>query len=163
VHGRTLTAQRSAGEPGDDLVDVHVALRARAGLPDRQGKLVGKLARGHACRGGRDGIGPGGVQQAEIAVDLGRGALDLGQRLHDRQRHALPADGEEPAAALGLRAPQGIGRHVDGAKAVRLHLVCGHRRQRASLARMSARFTGGSRRADALAKGTVTTIVAGSL
>ena len=40
-----LAAQELAGAIGDDLVHVHVGLRAAAGLPDDQGKLGVVLAR----------------------------------------------------------------------------------------------------------------------
>ena len=116
--GTQPPAQRDGRQIGDDLVDVHVALRARSGLPHRQRELVFHLAGGDARRGRGHRLGLRGVQQAEIAVDLGRGALDLRQRMHDRRGHALRADGEEAQAAFGLRAPQGIARHLDGAEAV---------------------------------------------
>ena len=68
----------------DDLVDVHVALRARAGLPHRQRELGIELAGRHARRRGCDRLGLGRVEQAQLAVDLGGGALDLGQRMDQR-------------------------------------------------------------------------------
>ena len=42
-----LAAQELAGAVGDDLVHVHVRLRAAAGLPDDQGKLGVVLAGDH--------------------------------------------------------------------------------------------------------------------
>jgi hypothetical protein len=66
-------------------------------------------------------------QQAELAGHLGgRRVFDPRQRAHDRDRHALRADREQPAAALGLCAPQGIARHLDRAEAVGFGPVARH-------------------------------------
>ena len=40
--------------------------------------------------------------------------------MHDGERHALTGDTEEAAAALGLRTPQPLGRHFNGAEAILL-------------------------------------------
>ena len=90
---------------GDHLVDVHVALSAGTGLPDGQRKLCLELAGRDARRSRGHGVGLGGVEQAERAIDLRRGTFDLGQRVHDLHRHALSSNREETAAALGLRPP----------------------------------------------------------
>jgi hypothetical protein len=89
-------------------------------LPHRERKLGVELAGGHTRRGGGDGIGLGRIEQAQLAIDLGGGALDLGNGVDQRQRHALLADGEETPAAFGLRAPQRVRRHIDGTEAVGL-------------------------------------------
>ena len=60
-----------------------------------------------------DGFGAARVERAELAIGLRRGALDDGQRADDRQRHALVADAEIVARALGLRPPIAIGRYFD--------------------------------------------------
>ena len=59
-------------------------------------------------------------------VDLGRGALDDAERADDRSRHALLADAEIAARALGLRAPIAVGRHLDRAEGVGLGARLGH-------------------------------------
>ena len=75
--GAELAAEQLVGAVGDDLVDVHVGLGAGAGLPDHQREMVVELAVDDlvrrratiACARRR-------VEQAELVVDLGGGALD---------------------------------------------------------------------------------------
>ena len=57
------------GPVGDDLVGVHVGLRAAARLPDAQRELVVERALGHLARRLLDEAGQRLVQLAEIAVD----------------------------------------------------------------------------------------------
>ena len=60
------------------------------------------------------------VERAEIAVDLGRGALDEAERADELDRHALGADAEIVQRALGLRAPEAVGRDLDRPEGVAL-------------------------------------------
>jgi hypothetical protein len=55
---------------------------------------------------------------AQLGVDAGGGALDQAQRADETARHALARNREVLHGALGLRAPQGIGRHLQLAHAV---------------------------------------------
>jgi hypothetical protein len=65
------------GAAGDDLVRVHVRLRAAAGLPDDEGELVVELAVDDFLRGGVDGGGDGFVE-AVRPVYAGGGLFDEG-------------------------------------------------------------------------------------
>ena len=113
-------------EVGDHLVDVHVALGAGTRLPDAQRELGIELAGRDARRSRGHGLGLGGVEQAELAIDLRRGAFDLGQRVHNLDRHALSSNREEMAAALGLRPPQGVTRDLDRPETVGFDTAQGH-------------------------------------
>ena len=53
------------------------------------GKLIVQFAVGDVLRHFGDGVGAAPVERAEIAVDLGRGALDQAERVHDLDRHAF--------------------------------------------------------------------------
>lgn len=77
------------GATGDDLVDVHVALRAAASLPDHQGELRVVLAVEHFVRGLFDQSGNIGWQLAAATVDPRSGFLDQGQGMQHGQRHAF--------------------------------------------------------------------------
>ena len=55
--GAHLAARDLDGAVGDDFVDVHVGLRAAAGLPDAQRKMIVKLAGNDFVGGLRDEIG----------------------------------------------------------------------------------------------------------
>ena len=114
----TLATQQFARAVGQHLVDIHVGLRARAGLPHHQRKFTRVLAGDDFVSGGHDGRGLLRVLQAQGLVDHGRGALDLGQRLDDLARLLLARDVEVLQRSLRLRAPQLVDRDFDGAKGV---------------------------------------------
>ena len=82
------------------------------------GKCPSSLAVGDVLRGCDDGAGALAVERAEIAVDLGGGALDQAERAHDLDRHALGADAEIVQRALGLRAPELVGGNIERAEGV---------------------------------------------
>ena len=92
--GSTFAAKHFVGAIGDHLVEVHVGLRAGAGLPHHQGKVIVELAVDHLARGARDGIGAAAVEQAEFAIGLRRGKLDDRKRADDRHRHPVLPDAE---------------------------------------------------------------------
>ena len=111
--GAARAAEDLVGAIGDHLVDVHVGLRARAGLIDRERKMVVELAvEDFLCRL-RDRLGAPCVEEAERAIGFGGGALHQRQRRDQRARHALFADREIMPRALGLCAPIGLRRHFD--------------------------------------------------
>ncbi len=119
VHPADFTArERLRCQMSHNLVDVHVRLRARTGLPHRQREVSIELACCDTQRRIGDGLRAGLAEQAQVAVDASRRPLDPGHRVDQRQRHALLADRKEAQAALRLCAPQRFGRHVDGAEAV---------------------------------------------
>ncbi len=109
----------------DHLVGVHVRLRARTRLPDRQREVRVELAFHNLVRGGDDGLADGRVELAEVHVGLGGGALDDAERADNRQRLLLPADAEILERALRLRAPILVGRNLDGTEGVGFDSHCG--------------------------------------
>jgi hypothetical protein len=100
-----LAAQQLARAVGDHLVEVHVGLRAGAGLPDRQRKFVRMLAFDDFVGGLHNGLRFALVEHAEAQIDLGRRTLDDGQRRDQLGRLLLRGDAEILQRALGLRAP----------------------------------------------------------
>ena len=112
-----VAAERFVGEAGDHLVGVHVRLRAAAGLPDDERELVVVLAVHHGLRGGDDRVGLFVAQRG--AVHARGGELHQRERVDDLDRHPFArAEREILDAALGLRAPIGVGGHFDRADRV---------------------------------------------
>ena len=97
---------------GDDLVDVHVGLRARTRLPHLERELPVELAGKNLITCLRNELAGARGQHAKLDVGLGRRLLEDGERPHDLDGHRLGADAEVLVAALGLRAPQGTCRHL---------------------------------------------------
>ena len=61
---------------GNDFVDVHVGLRARAGLPDPQGELAGEAChRSLRPRPARSSAAFSRAQLAQFVIDLRRRAI----------------------------------------------------------------------------------------
>ena len=114
----TLAAQQLAGAVGQHLVDVHIGLRARAGLPHHQREFARVLAGQHLIGGGVDGLGLLGIQQTQGMVHRGRCLLHLRQRGNDLARLLFAADVEVLQRTLGLGPPEPVGRNVDGAEGV---------------------------------------------
>ena len=119
---RRLAAARSSqhfvGAASDYFVDVHVGLSAAPGLPDGERKLVVMLASNHFGCCGFDGVGKLFVQLV-LAVHPRRGLFHQRQRVNNPNRHPLMRrEGKILYAALGLRAPIGLGGNFDGAKTV---------------------------------------------
>ena len=133
-----LAAEQFAGAVGDHFVQIHVGLRAAAGLPDDERKLVVVLAGDHFVGRGDDRLAHGGVfELPEVEVDLGRRALDLGQGVDQRQRHAIGADLEVLERALSLSTPEAVGRNFHLAHRVGFNARLGcHRFPRLGLPRV---------------------------
>ena len=113
-----LATEGRDGQVADDLVGVHVAARSGAGLEHIHGKVVVECPRDHAIGPTDDGLGELGRQLAEIAVDLGRGLLDVSE-----SPDHFPADGSAGYREVllgpgGLGAVQAIRRHREGAHGV---------------------------------------------
>ena len=116
-----LAGQTLVGDRGQHLVHVHVGLRARSGLPDFQRELFGPFAGENLVGGGDNRVGEFGRQQAEVAVDAGRGFLDQNERREQRVGHAPLADLEMFERALRLRAPMMFRGDGDVAETVAFH------------------------------------------
>ncbi len=118
--GAARAAQHLVGAVGDHLVDVHVGLGAGAGLPDHQRELIVEPAGDDLIGGGNDRLGAACIERTELPIGFGGGALDERQRGDQRARHALFADAEIVAGALGLRAPIGFRCDLDRAERIGL-------------------------------------------
>lgn len=121
---RGMTAQRFASLSGnqvaDHLVHVHVRLGSTARLPDAERELVVVLTAGDGFGGLRNRVCPGWVENLHLGVDHSTGLFDLCQRMDQLCRHAFITDREIPKGALGLGAPERVGRNTDGPQAVPL-------------------------------------------
>ena len=116
--GRTHMMDAVPGEVGDHLVGVHVRRGARAGLIDVDREMRVVRAVGDFERGGADRLAGLLRQQAQPRIDLGRGRLDQAQRTDEAARHRAAGNREILHGTLGLRAPQGVGGHLQFAHAV---------------------------------------------
>ena len=127
---RRLAAERRAGElaasVGDHLVDVHVELGAAAGHPDMQREHVVMLAGENFVAGLNDQLVTLIVEPLAGVVGGGGGFLQGGIGGDHLARNQILADAEMLERALGLSAPQLVGRHFDHAEAVGLFSHVGH-------------------------------------
>ena len=123
VGAARLGAQQLRGAIREHLVDGHVGRRAAASLHERDRELIGEGAGGELVGRAHDRIGDRRLQHAELAVRLGRGGLDLGERAQQLRPIAESCRGrtEVGSGAHGLRAVERRGRHGDRAK----HVVFG--------------------------------------
>ena len=114
-----LAAENLNGAVGDDLVGVHVGLRAGARLPDDQREVVHELAVGNLLGGLLDGGADLGIE-AVAHVDRGSGALEDAKGLDNGRRHAVLGlvDAEVFERALRLGAPVLVAGDLDLAKGV---------------------------------------------
>ena len=121
VHERL--AQQLIGAVGNDLVDIHIRLRAAAGLPDGKREVAVERAVKDLVAGGLDGTGAAGVEHAELRIGARRRELHDRERADDLRRDLLGADAEIFKAALRLRAPVTVGRHTHLAHRIMLQTV----------------------------------------
>ena len=87
-----FTAEDFTGTVGQHLVDVHIGLRAGAGLPDHQRKFIRVLACQYFVGSCNDGLGLFCIQQPQRTVHSGTGFFHLSQRVNDFMRLTLTAD-----------------------------------------------------------------------
>ena len=107
-----LAAEQFRGAVGEHLVDVHVGLRAGAGLPHDQREFGVVLAGDHFVRRLCDRLAGLAVDLVQFDIDQRAGALDPRERADELHRHALAGNAEVLQAALRLRAPQPVRRHL---------------------------------------------------
>lgn len=106
------------GQGGNHLIGIHVGRGARTGLVHIDGKLRIEAALGHLQCSGLHGLADRLRQQSKLGVDAGCRGLDQAQRANETARHRLPGHREILHRALGLRAPQRVGGHLQFAHAV---------------------------------------------
>ena len=104
--------QQRIGAVGDDLVDVHIRLRAAAGLPDGEREVSVERAIKDLVAGGLDRAGTARIEHTKLCIRTRGGKLYDRKRADDLRRHLLGADAEIFKAALRLRAPVTVGRHT---------------------------------------------------
>ena len=121
VHERL--AQQLIGAVGNDLVDIHIRLRAAAGLPDGKREVAVERAVKDLVAGSLDGTGAAGVEHAELRIGARRRELHDRERADDLRRDLLGADAEIFKAALRLRAPVTVGGHTHLAHRIMLQTV----------------------------------------
>lgn len=102
-----------ATQVGNDLVDVHIALSAAAGLPHLQGELPAVLTGQDLVAGGGDQIALMLCHLAAGEIGPGSGLFQHSEGLYDLHRHSLRADGKVLQTALGLGAPVVFGGNGD--------------------------------------------------
>ena len=90
----------------DDLVDVHVGLRARSGLPDVERELAVEATLDDFVRGPDDERGLVPREATSPLVHSGGGLLDVSVGVVDSFGHPVVADGEVLERPLGLRPPE---------------------------------------------------------
>ena len=112
-------AQQFAGAVGQHLVDVHVGLRARAGLPDHQREFVVMLAGQHLVGRGDDGRRPCPASSRPMRwfTTAQERLICTRARISSRGMRS-PGDVEVLQRALGLGAPEPLGRNLDRAEGV---------------------------------------------
>src|SRR4029077_634043 len=105
-------AELEIGGIRNHFIDIHVGLRAGSGLPYEQRKVSIQFAVGDILRNRRDGDRAPAIERSERPVNLGRRALDHTECAHDLDRHTLGSDAEIVERALGLSAPESVGRNL---------------------------------------------------
>ena len=106
------------GPVRDHLVDVHVGLSARTGLPHVERVVLVQLAGDGLVGRANDGVRLPFGQTAGLVVDQRARLLHVAVGVVDGLGHAVVADGEVLQRTLGLGAPVAVGRHHDLAHAV---------------------------------------------
>ena len=121
VHGR-LAAEHAAGHldgtVGDDLVGVHVGLRARAGLPHAQREMVVELPVDDLLGRSGNQVTDRGVQLAKGDVRARRGLLEDAKGADDATGHGVLTDVEVDQRAGGLAAVVPVRRNLEFAHGV---------------------------------------------
>ena len=108
-----LFARDLIGAVGDDLVGVHVALRAASGLPYDQGEVLVELSFDDFVASLGDGLElfGGHLLRLKSVVGHGGGLFEVAESLCDFARHSLDANANLKVfvAALCLGAPVFVG------------------------------------------------------
>ena len=117
-HPISSLPQQLAGTPGKHLIHVHVGLRARTGLPNRQRKFIGMMPLQHLIGSLLQGFGHGRIQPAQAGIGARACMFDLCQRMQKLWRHPFSRNRKIVQRALRLRTPKALCRHVNTAQTV---------------------------------------------
>src|ERR1700730_13189309 len=112
------SAGKLDGPIGDDFVDVHVGLRATAGLPDAQREMVVQFARNDFISGLDDQLGLFCWKLAEVLIDERRGFFEDAEGADELGGHSVFADGKVNQRARSLGAVVTVGGNFHFAHAV---------------------------------------------
>ena len=108
-----FAAENFDGAVGNNLVRVHVGLRARPGLPDDQRKLTGQRAVDNIIGGLNNRLTQFGVKDGELHVGLRRRFFLDAEGADEGARHTFVTDAEILDRALCLRAPVAVAGDAD--------------------------------------------------
>src|SRR6202167_6464166 len=126
-----LTPHHAAGQFNgavrNHLIDVHVGLRARTGLPNPKWELISECAVGHLSSGLLDQRRTLRIQFSEIVVHLRGSELEHAERTNDCRRHRFMSNRKVVETPLGLRAPVMIRWYLNRAHRIGLHSHFTHR------------------------------------
>ena len=125
VFAAQLAAGELDGAVADDLVYVHVRLRAGAGLPHAEREFAVECASDNLIRHASNELSLPPRRRTDFGVDQRGGLLDVRVGATDLDRHPVVADGEVDERALRLRAPVVFGGDVDGPHRVGLGAEAG--------------------------------------
>ena len=92
------------GAIGDDFVDVHVGLRAAAGLPDAQREMIVQFAGDYFIGGLNDQLGFFCRKFAEVLIDQCSGLFEHSEGADEFGGHGVFADSKVNQRARGLCA-----------------------------------------------------------
>ena len=119
-----FAAEQFVRAVGDDLVHVHVGLRAAAGHPDFQREFAVELPGEDLVAGGADRVRQSGVELAEAAVGERARFLQDGESADHLARDQVVPDVEMDQGTLRLRAPVVFGGDGDRPHAVGFNALC---------------------------------------
>ena len=97
---------------GNHLIGVHIGLRAGAGLPDHQRKVIIQQTVCHLACSRLDSLAFVSIQFAEICIGHRTALFDDPKRTDDRDGLFLPTDWEVDQRSLGLCTPIFVTRNV---------------------------------------------------
>ena len=109
----------------DDLIHIHIGLRARPRLPNPQRKLVIQLPRNHFVRRQRNELRLIRSKFAQILIHQRASLLQRAKSPNQLRRHDIPPNIKMQKRALRLRPPVNIGGNFDLPHAVRLNAGLG--------------------------------------
>jgi hypothetical protein len=113
-----LAAEQLDRAVRQNLIDVHVGLRARTRLPDVEREVLVELARDRLVGAANYSFRLPLRQPAGRGIDQCCRLLDIAIGVINARRHAVVADREMDQAALRLGSPIAVGRHLDFAHRV---------------------------------------------